>query len=191
LSECPFLRRGHNRSAVGTTAISASGRPPPLVPPALTSLVACTGGLRHAIFRPGGAHWRLRSPPSLGGGPAPRRACAPYPSIQSTITQRPCQSRLRPPRLYPQGRRGLGQCHARPRPCGYKILQREHLTGLRLRCASRSPLFEIALNGRWPSAGSRDCRQARPGRQPAHHQPPATVSSRLASRSNAAPPRRA
>src|SRR5262249_7599062 len=62
----------------------------------------------------GGGGGRSRSPPPRRGGRAPRRACAPYPSIQSTLKQRPCQSRLRPPRLYPQGRRGLGWGRARP-----------------------------------------------------------------------------
>ena len=43
------------------------------------------------------------------GRPAPFPARAPYPSIQSTLKQRPCQSRLRPPRLYTQGRRGRSE----------------------------------------------------------------------------------
>ena len=50
-----LLGGGLNRSAVGKTTISRSGRPPPLAPPALTSLVACTGALRRAILRLGGA----------------------------------------------------------------------------------------------------------------------------------------
>src|SRR5262249_31452566 len=50
----------------------------------------------------------------------------PYPSIQSTLKQSLCQSRLRPPRLYPQGRRGSFRSRAYSRPCGYKILQRAH-----------------------------------------------------------------
>jgi hypothetical protein len=78
---------GLNRSAVGKTAISTRGRPQPLTRPALTSLVACSSALRRAILRHGDAGWRLRSPPSLRGGPAHRPACAPYPSIKSTYSK--------------------------------------------------------------------------------------------------------
>src|SRR5262249_19547143 len=81
-----------NRSAVGKTAISARSRPQPLAPPALTSLIACPGALRRAILRPGDAGGRLPSPPSRRSGPAPRPACAPYPSIQSTYSKG-CASR--------------------------------------------------------------------------------------------------
>jgi hypothetical protein len=121
-------RHTTNRSAVGKTAISARGRPQPLAPPALTPLVACTSALRRAILRPGDAGGRLQSHPSLRGGLAYRPAYAPYPSIRSTLKQRPCQSRLRPPRLYPQGRRGLSSGRARRRPCGYNVLQKAQST---------------------------------------------------------------
>ena len=97
-----------NRSAVGKTAIATSDRPQPLASPALTSLVACPGALRRAILGPGDAWGWLRSLPSPHRRPAPFPARAPYPSIQSTLKQKRCQSRLRPPPLYPQGRRGLG-----------------------------------------------------------------------------------
>ena len=98
-----------NRSAVGKTQVSFTvRRPQRLAPPTPTSLRACTDAPCRAILRLGGAWWRSGSPPSLRGGPAPRPACAPYPSIQSTLKQKLCPSRLRPPRLYPQGRRGLG-----------------------------------------------------------------------------------
>jgi hypothetical protein len=108
-SQCAFRGRGLNRSAVGKTAISTSGRPQSLASPTLTSLVACTSALRRAILGHGDARGRPRSLPSYYGRPAPFPARAPYPTIQSTLKQRPCQSRLRPPRLYTQGRRGRGE----------------------------------------------------------------------------------
>ena len=100
---------GLNRSAVGKTASSTSGQPQLLASSALTSLVTCTSALRRAILGHGDACGRLRSLPSYYGRPAPFPARAPYPSIQSTLKQRPCQSRLRPPRLYTQGRRGRSE----------------------------------------------------------------------------------
>jgi hypothetical protein len=103
-----FCPGGLNRSAVGKTAISARGQPQPLDRPARTSLVACPSALRGAILGHGDARGRLRSLPALHGRPAPFPAHAPYPSIQSSLKPRPCQSRLRPPPLYPQGWRGLG-----------------------------------------------------------------------------------
>src|SRR5262249_42270342 len=97
-----------NRSAVGKTAISTSGRPQPLASPALTSLVACTSALRRALLGHGDARWRLRSLPSHHGRPAPFPGRAPYPSIQFTLKQSPCQSRLRPPLLDPQADEAWG-----------------------------------------------------------------------------------
>jgi hypothetical protein len=138
-----------NRSAVGKTQVSVTvRRSQRLAPPTPISLLACPDAPCQAMLRYGDAGWRFRSPPSLRDGPAPRPACASYPSIQSTLKQKPCQSRLRPPPLYPQGRQGLGRSRARPRPCGYKILQKGHAsTGgqnpsavARARCQSEGSL---------------------------------------------------
>jgi len=48
--------------------------------------------------------------------------------ILGFLKQKLCRSRLRPPPLHPQGRRGLGWGRAQLRPCGYKILQKTHST---------------------------------------------------------------
>ena len=113
-----------NRSAVGKTQVSfTSRRPQQLAPSTLTSLLACTNALRRAILRHGYAWRQPRSDSSLRGRPALFPERAPCPSIQSTLKQKLCPSRLRPPRLHPQGRRGLSSGRARLRPCGYNILQ--------------------------------------------------------------------
>ena len=115
---------GLNRSAVGKTKMSfTSRRPQQLGLSTLTSLLACTDAPRRAILRHGYSWRRARLPPPLRGRPAPFPKRAPYPSIQSTLEQRLCPSRLRPPRLHPQGRRGLSSGRARRRPCGYNFLQ--------------------------------------------------------------------
>ena len=103
---CVFVGRGLNRSAVGKTAISTRGRPQPLASPTLTSLVACNSALRHAMLRHRGARWQLRSLPSLYG----RLLSQPAPHthiFNLLLKQTPCLSRLRPPRLHPQGRLSL------------------------------------------------------------------------------------
>ena len=113
-----------NRSAVGKTQVSfTSRRPQQLAPSTLTSLLACTNALRRATLRHGYAWRQLRSDSSLRGRPVLFPECAPCPSIQSTLKQKLCPSRLRPPRLHPQGRRGLSSGRACLRPCGYNILQ--------------------------------------------------------------------
>src|SRR5271165_6146552 len=122
---CSTPPRGLNRSAVGKTQVSfTSRRPQQLAPSTLTSLLACTNALRRAILRHGYAWRQSRSVSSLRGRPALFPERAPCPSIQSTLKQKLCPSRLRPPRLHPQGRRGLSSGRARLRPCGYNILQR-------------------------------------------------------------------
>ena len=78
---------------------------------------------RRAILRHGYAWRQPRFNSSLCGRPALFPERAPCPSIQSTLKQKLCPSRLRPPRLHPQGRRGLSSGRARLRPCGYNILQ--------------------------------------------------------------------
>src|SRR5271166_4526966 len=124
-SQCLFLCRGLNRSAVGKTQVSfTSRRLQQLAPSTLTSLLACTNALRRAILRHGYAWRQPRFNSSLCGRPALFPERAPCPSIQSTLKQKLCPSRLRPPRLHPQGRRGLSSGRARLRPCGYNILQR-------------------------------------------------------------------
>jgi hypothetical protein len=103
-----LLSRGLNRSAVGKTGVSfTSRRPQQLAPSNLTSLLACTDALCRAILGHGYARRRARSSSALRGRPAlfPKRA--PYPFIQSPLKQKLCPSRLRPPRLHPQGRPGL------------------------------------------------------------------------------------
>src|SRR5512135_2368950 len=104
-----MLGTQRNRFAVGKTVISfASGRPQQLVPSTRTSLLACTHALRRAILQRGYT-WRQARPLSSRRGRRvlfPKRAL--YPSIQSTLKQTLCPSRLRPPPLHPQGRRGLG-----------------------------------------------------------------------------------
>ena len=125
LIDCVFRHGGLNRSAVGKTQVSfTSRRPQQLAPSTLTSLLACTNALRRAILRHGYAWRQPRSDSSLRGRPALFPERAPCPSIQSTLKQKLCPSRLRPPRLHPQGRRGLSSGRARLRPCGYNILQR-------------------------------------------------------------------
>ena len=105
---CVFRPGGLNRSAVGKTQVSfTSRRPQQLAPSTLTSLLACTNALRRAILRHGYAWRQPRSDSSLRGRPALFPERAPCPSIQSTLKQKLCPSRLRPPRLHPQGRRGL------------------------------------------------------------------------------------
>src|SRR5271166_5061844 len=105
---------GLNRSAVGKTQVSfTSRRPQQLAPSSLTSLLACTNALRRAILRHGYAWRQSRSVSSLRGRPALFPERAPCPSIQSTLKQKLCPSRLRPPRLHPQGRRGLSSGRAR------------------------------------------------------------------------------
>ena len=122
---CTFCTGGLNRSAVGKTQVSfTSRRPQQLAPSTLTSLLACTNALRRAILRHGYAWRQPRFNSSLCGRPALFPERAPCPSIQSTLKQKLCPSRLRPPRLHPQGRRGLSSGRARLRPCGYNILQR-------------------------------------------------------------------
>src|SRR5271157_6097839 len=106
--DCAFCPRGLNRSAVGKTQVSfTSRRPQQLAPSTLTSLLACTNALRRAILRHGYAWRQPRSDSSLRGRPALFPERAPCPSIQSTLKQKLCPSRLRPPSLHPQGRRGL------------------------------------------------------------------------------------
>jgi hypothetical protein len=70
--DCAFARGELNRSAVGKIAISARGRPQPLAPLALTSLVACTGALRRAILRMAGLgdDFGLRLHSAAGRDPA-------------------------------------------------------------------------------------------------------------------------
>ena len=109
LLRCVFRGGGLNRSAVGKTGASfTSRRPQQLAPSTLTSLLACTNAMCRAILRHGYAWRRARPASSLPGHPAlfPKRP--PYPVIQSTLKQKLCPSRLRPPPLHPQGRRGLG-----------------------------------------------------------------------------------
>src|SRR5271165_430413 len=130
-NRCRFIisLRGLNRSAVGKTQVSfTSRRPQQLAPSTLTSLLACTNALRRAILRHGYAWRQSRSVSSLRGRPALFPERAPCPSIQSTLKQKLCPSRLRPPRLHPQGRRGLSSGRARLRPCGYNILHYQHFT---------------------------------------------------------------
>jgi len=99
---------GLNRSAVGKTGVSfTSRRPQQLAPSNLTSLLACIDALCRAILGHGYARRRARLAPSLRGRPALFPERAPYPFIQSTLKQKLCPSRLRPPRLHPQGRPGL------------------------------------------------------------------------------------
>ena len=106
--ELAFRCGGLNRSAVGKTQVSfTSRRPQQLAPSTLTSLLACTNALRRATLRHGYAWRQLRSDSSLRGRPALFPECAPCPPIQSTLEQKLCPSRFRPPRLHPQGRRGL------------------------------------------------------------------------------------
>jgi len=96
-----------NRSAVGKTQISfTSRRPQRLAPSTLTLLLACTNALRRATLWHGYAQRQLRPASSLRGRPALFPKCAPCPSIQARLKQKLCPSRLRPPRLQPQGRRG-------------------------------------------------------------------------------------
>jgi len=115
--KCAFPRKGLNRSAVGKTQVSfTSRRPQQLAPSTLTSLLACTNALRRAILRHGYAWRQPRSVSSLRGRPTLFPERAPCPSIQSTLEQKLCPSRLRPPRLHPQGRRGLSSGRARLRP---------------------------------------------------------------------------
>ncbi len=113
-----------NRSAVGKTQVSfTSRRPQQLAPSTLTSLLACTNALSpcysSAWLRLAAASVRFFTSRSPGTLPRMR----PCPSIQSTLKQKLCPSRLRPPRLHPQGRRGLSSGRACLRPCGYNILQ--------------------------------------------------------------------
>src|SRR5271165_2505049 len=125
--DCAFCPGGLNRSAVGKTQVSfTSRRLQQLAPSTLTSLLACTNSLRRAILRHGYAWRQPRFNSSLCGRPALFPERAPCPSIQSTLKQKLCPSRLRPPRLHPQGRRGLSSGRARLRPCGYNILQKAH-----------------------------------------------------------------
>src|SRR5271157_534400 len=108
MNGCTMHPRGLNRSAVGKTQVSfTSRRPQQLAPSTLTSLLACTNALRRAILRHGYAWRQPRSDSSLRGRPALFPERAPCPSIQSTLKQKLCPSRLRPPSLHPQGRRGL------------------------------------------------------------------------------------
>src|SRR5208337_3779282 len=103
-----------NRSAVGKTGVSfTSRRPQQLAPSNLTSLLACTDALCHAILGHGYARRRARLARSLRGRPALFPERAPYPFIQSTLKQKLCPSRLRPPSLHPQGRRGPSSGRAR------------------------------------------------------------------------------
>jgi hypothetical protein len=130
-----------NRSAVGKTQVSfTSRRPQQLAPSTLTSLLACTNALRRAILRHGYAWRQPRSDSSLRGSALfPERA--PCPSIQSTLKQKLCPSRLRPPRLHPQGRRGP---ELRPRS----------FTALRIQHSSEGELDFIAVaeRGHWSVA---------------------------------------
>ncbi len=103
-----LLRRGLNRSAVGKTEVSiTSRRLQQPAPSTLSSLLTCTDALCRAILGHGYDWRRSRPASSLRGRPVRFLKRPPCPSIQSTLKQKLCPSRLRPPRLHPQGRRGL------------------------------------------------------------------------------------
>jgi hypothetical protein len=127
LADTRFCRE-RNRFAVGKTVISfASGRPQQLVPSTRTSLLACTHALRRAILQRGYT-WRQARPLSSRRGRRvlfPKRAL--YPSIQSTLKSKRCAHRGFVLRLcIRKADEAWGEARARPRPCGYKILQMTH-----------------------------------------------------------------
>jgi hypothetical protein len=102
----------HQRSALAARS-TGSDFAPSLVP------------TRGAVLSSGLLTWGARSAPSSTlKRPAPPRA--PHSPIYSNyiLNQKACLSRLRPPRLHPQGRRSLRWSCARGRPCGYNVLQR-------------------------------------------------------------------
>jgi hypothetical protein len=134
-----------NRSAVGKTQLSFPSRGPLQLPASTpTSLVGCTRAPGRAMLRYGYALRHTGPPPSLRGhlGLFPERASCP--SIQSTLKQKLCPSRLRPPCLHPQGRLGLSQSSAHSRPCGYKILVRR-IIGCRIPHSMRRSLGQLNL----------------------------------------------
>jgi hypothetical protein len=107
--DCAFAGGGLNRSAVGKTAIVFPSRRPQQLTPSTGVRSLLVPYRRAVLFSGTGA-----SGSSLG----PRLHFAVVRHIlQSTpfahlfnllLKQTPCLSRLRPPALYPQGRRGLG-----------------------------------------------------------------------------------
>ena len=86
------------------------------------------GPTRRAVLSSGTVTSGAYSAPSFTSGrPALHPERPPRPSIQITsYKQTACLSRLRPPRLHPQGRRGPGGGRTRRRPCGYNVLQIAH-----------------------------------------------------------------
>jgi hypothetical protein len=99
-----------NRSAVGKTAIALPSRwPQRLAPSTRTSLPACPEALRRALLRLESAWGRARPLffPVAAVEHSPQNTPLAH-LFNLLLKQTPCLSRLRPPPLHPQGRRGLG-----------------------------------------------------------------------------------
>jgi hypothetical protein len=108
--QCVILCRGLNRSAVGKTAIALPSRwPQRPAPSTRTSLPACPEALRRAMLRLESAWGRARPLffPVAAVEHSPQNTPLAH-LFNLLLKQTPCLSRLRPPPLYPQGRRGLG-----------------------------------------------------------------------------------